>query len=153
MTTIAVKDGIIAFDSRQTRDNIIISDKAIKQKETECYIYFCTGCLDEIDRFIELHENNTKYQHPINVNAFIFSKESKNLFYAGVSNEATPLGEPILQLWKHKISGDEINAIGSGRDFAIAAMDLGMSAMEAIEYTTCRDIYTGGIINTFRIKD
>lgn len=37
-------------------------------------------------------------------------------------------------------------AIGSGARFALAAMDLGMNAEDALKYTCTRDIYSGGEI-------
>lgn len=151
MTTIAYKDGIIAYDSRSTRDRVVISDKSSKKNETEKYIYFYSGSVDEIHQFIDLHENNTKYDMPICVNAFIVDKETNRVFYSGVSNESTPTGEPALRLWKHEIDYDGINAIGSGWVQAFTAMDLGMSAKKAVEYAATRDIYTGGEINIFEI--
>lgn len=42
-------------------------------------------------------------------------------------------------------------AIGSGRDFALAAMDMGASAKEAVEAAAKRDVYTGGTIRTLII--
>lgn len=39
-------------------------------------------------------------------------------------------------------------AIGSGRDFALAAMDMGATAKEAVEMAAKRDVYTGGTIRT-----
>ena len=40
-------------------------------------------------------------------------------------------------------------AIGSGAEFAMSAMDFGMTAKEAVEYTMTRDIYTGGEVTVF----
>lgn len=151
MTTIAYKDGIIAYDSQVTRDHVVISTTDEKKHETDKYIYFCAGPIDEIDQFIDLHENGTKYNQPIGVNAFIFNKETKNIFYAGVSNESTPLGEPDLRFWKHEVNYN--NAIGSGWELAFVAMDLGMTAKEAVEYASKRDIYTGGEIKEFKVWD
>jgi len=42
--------------------------------------------------------------------------------------------------------------LGSGRDFAIAAMDHGKSAKEAVKYAMTRDTYTGGRIRVFNVK-
>lgn len=152
MTTIAYKDGVIAYDSQCTRDHVVISTTDNKKHETEKYIYFCAGALDEIVQFIDFHENGTKYFQVIGVNSFIVDKETNKVFYSGVANESTPLGEPDLRLWKHEINYDELNAIGSGWEIAFTAMDLGMSAEEAVIYTATKDIYTGGKINTFSVN-
>jgi len=41
-------------------------------------------------------------------------------------------------------AGGKFWAIGSGRDFAIAVMDLGLSAEEAVRRAAKFDVYTGG---------
>ncbi len=43
-------------------------------------------------------------------------------------------------------------AIGSGWQFAIAAMDFGKSAKQAIEYAMTRDNGTGGGVDCVRIR-
>ena len=44
-------------------------------------------------------------------------------------------------------------AIGSGNRFALAAMDFGKTAKEAVEYAACRDVYTGGKVESFRLDE
>lgn len=44
------------------------------------------------------------------------------------------------------------HAVGSGRDYAMAAMHLGKTAREAIEIASLYDIYTGAPITELRIK-
>jgi len=41
-------------------------------------------------------------------------------------------------------------AIGSGDTFALAAMDMGMSAVEAVQYAMTRDSGTGGTVGLFQ---
>ena len=43
-------------------------------------------------------------------------------------------------------------AVGSGAVFAIAAMDCGKSAVEAIRIAKKRDVNTGGRIRTIKVK-
>ncbi|GAI22667.1 unnamed protein product, partial [marine sediment metagenome] len=43
------------------------------------------------------------------------------------------------------------DAIGSGSAYALAAMDMGASAEEAVRAAMKRDIYTGGKVRTMRI--
>lgn len=43
-------------------------------------------------------------------------------------------------------------AMGSGRDFALAAMDHGKTPAESIEYAKTRDVYTGGEVHTHDIE-
>lgn len=42
--------------------------------------------------------------------------------------------------------------MGSGYQFAIAALDLGKTAKEAVNYAKTRDIYTGGRVRVFDVK-
>ena len=56
---------------------------------------------------------------------------------------------------EERIFKSEINyndAFGSGFRFALAAMDHGKSAKEAIEYAMTRDIYTGGNIQVIDVE-
>ena len=48
--------------------------------------------------------------------------------------------------WKSPIPAGAIYAIGSGADHAITAMDMGASAIGAVEMAAKRDTGTGGII-------
>lgn len=41
---------------------------------------------------------------------------------------------------------------GSGSDFALALIDMGKTAKEAVEYAMTRDIYTGGKVNVYDIE-
>ena len=42
-------------------------------------------------------------------------------------------------------------AIGSGASYALGAMDAGATAKEAVKIAS-RDVYTGGIIRTHKLK-
>lgn len=47
---------------------------------------------------------------------------------------------------------EQIYALGSGENWAMAAMDLGYSAKEAVRYAITRDRGTGGKIHTIHTK-
>jgi ATP-dependent protease HslVU (ClpYQ) peptidase subunit len=51
-----------------------------------------------------------------------------------------------------RISPETAYAIGSGAAFAMGAMDAGATAKEAVKIA-CRDVYTGGKIRTYKIKE
>ncbi len=61
------------------------------------------------------------------------------------------------ELWSYagshscKLRADMPIAIGSGRQFALAAMDLGKSAEEAIIYASSRDMFTNNVVQTIEI--
>jgi ATP-dependent protease HslVU (ClpYQ) peptidase subunit len=49
------------------------------------------------------------------------------------------------------LDGRSCDAIGSGEEYAIGAMDAGLSAKDAVKIACNRDIYSGGRIRTFKI--
>ena len=63
-----------------------------------------------------------------------------------------------LSIWRYEDKlvpfpvTDRFHAIGSGRDFAIAAMHMGKTAREAVELAIVYDIYTGGPITELTIE-
>lgn len=44
-------------------------------------------------------------------------------------------------------------SLGSGANFALAAMTMGKSAIEAVEVAAQLDVYTGGTIRTYKVSD
>lgn len=47
--------------------------------------------------------------------------------------------------------GRKYHSVGSGRDFALAAMALGKTAHEAVELASTFDVYTGGSVDCFEV--
>jgi len=43
-------------------------------------------------------------------------------------------------------------SLGSGGWFAMAAVDLGKTARESVEYAMTRDVYTGGKVHVYDIE-
>ncbi|MNJ79145.1 hypothetical protein D3C77_770710 [compost metagenome] len=54
-------------------------------------------------------------------------------------------------IWRQELDPANPDAIGSGAPYALAAMDMGASAEDAVRAAMKRDIYTGGKIRTLRI--
>lgn len=143
MTTIAYKDGVIAYDSRVTMDNLIIDDESEKHDLVDGVHFFYCGATSDNGHLINAYINNcTHTETRIDGNALVV--DSEGLFYIGVNHEN--------QLWKAPIRLGSHFAIGSGADFAFAFMDSGMSAVEAVKMTARRDSATGGVIRSFDIK-
>ena len=82
MTTIAYKDGIIAYDSRAMRGDYVLTDKADKKIETEENFYFMSGSVDEFKSFIDLYERSEQPTHKLDVCAFVNNKRERKLYYA-----------------------------------------------------------------------
>ncbi len=130
MTTIAYKDGVIAYDSRRTCDGRIITDSADKKRERDGHVFFGTGSTSDImnlmDAFFganieEAGNSQVLVVHDGRVTEIIWSEG---------------------RLFKYPVDHDY--AIGSGSDNAITAMDMGATAAEAVEMAMKRDTGTGG---------
>ena len=54
---------------------------------------------------------------------------------------------------KYNITPIDFNmCMGSGGDFALAAMDFGCSARQAVKYAMTRDTCTGGRVKVLKVK-
>ena len=53
---------------------------------------------------------------------------------------------------RHTFHIDGKWSFGSGGDAALAAMDLGHTAKEAVKFAATRDLYTGGAIQSYKLK-
>lgn len=56
------------------------------------------------------------------------------------------------KMHKFEIDMSKCFAIGSGRDHAYTAMDLGCSAVDAVKMAIKRDMCTGGKVRSFKVK-
>lgn len=146
MTTIAIKDGIIAYDSQTTAGEKIVSLKTDKKRSYDGYHFFGTGRTIDIDQLIaavlsgESEMPKTK-DGTLQAAALLVTPE-KDIYLCGYVDE-----ELVLQ----PLEDRECDSIGSGAEYAIGAMDAGCSAKEAVKIACGRDVYSGGRIRTFKI--
>lgn len=138
MTTIAYKDGVIAYDSRSTRGGMISSDSTNKRLSVNGVNFFFAGSVCDIDNLIKAYFGTG---HEV-ANCTALVSDSEALFTIGFDE-----GE----FFKQREDIKSHTAIGSGTPFAIMAMDLGLGAIEAVKATAKRDINTGGRIRSFKI--
>lgn len=141
MTTIAYKDGVIAYDGRATTDSgTIVYDDLDKCVERDGVRFVICGSTTGIDKLIEAY----------------FGKSHKSV---GASALAVVDGE----IWyvshdddhgieKSRVLPEHPYALGSGSDHAYTAMDMGATAFQAVEMASKRDSGTGGTIRTLTIK-
>lgn len=138
MTTIAYKDGIIAYDSRMTCGSTVFSDNGEKKAEDGSgLVIVFSGPSFLIDEMISIW--NGAETNCSDFNAIAFSEGCFYLVCPGENGTITKTRIP---------EGDHF-AIGSGSDHAITAMDMGASAKEAVKIAAKRDVYTGGKIKTW----
>lgn len=137
MTTIAYRDGIIATDGQVTAGDVIVFLDEIKREEKDCVAFFLCGSEDEREELMD---------------AWPEGKVSKDCNAGGFAiNQGVLLGccanNGRVSTWSHPRSANW--AFGSGEQFAIGAMDAGLTAADAIAVASNRDVATGGTIRTY----
>lgn len=144
MTTIAYKDGIIAYDGRCTGGSTILEDDHDKKIVRDGYIYFLSGEIGYADDFIEMYRSEI-YDH---------EKLTKIDLYAMVvtPEKICNIGIEDGKIYENPMRPEKYYALGSGYTYALAAMDFGKTAKEAIKYASTRDLYTGGKIRTHKVN-
>lgn len=140
MTTIAYKDGVIAYDSRTSAGSVITNDNAEKHYERDGIHFFMCGSLCDYDAFFSVFSGaKTDYSPDVSCLAVIDGR-------VYVCSHDSEKG-----VWKSPIDMAQSYAIGSGSEFAWGAMDCGATAAQAIRIAMKRDSGTGGQIRTFEI--
>lgn len=146
MTTICYKDGTISYDSQATAGDRIVDSNINKKRTVEGYHFFCAGSIIDIDKLIAAVFDQEFDLHPkregcLQAIAFLVTPD-RQVYKCAYQDD-----ELILI----PIDSDKCDAIGSGEEYAIGAMDFGASAKDAVKVAMNRDIYTGGRIRTFVI--
>lgn len=146
MTTVAYKDGVIAYDSRVTASNgVIVDDNFNKMHKEGGLIFFYCGSPADLEDFIKSFIDwKVCRDTELDIEAVVYDCESNMLYRSSIDPDTKAP-------FKFKYRLDNHYAMGTGSRFALAFMDTGMSAYEAIKATVKRDSYTGGIIKTFKL--
>lgn len=141
MTTIAYKDGVIAYDSRQTAAEIIVDDTIDKHYFVNNAHFFVTG-----DTSVLALDNlfNADYG-----GTFVSDTEAlvvrNNKLYLRIFHKN--------KCYDYLLDRTRCYAIGSGGAFALAAMDMGVGAVKAVMQAMLRDPFTGGKVRVFNIDE
>jgi 20S proteasome alpha/beta subunit len=141
MTTIAYKDGVIAYDSRVTRGSLIDYDDFEKLVYRDGHRFLFTGSGCDFPALIDEYLGLKLSDKPLEASGVVIT--NGRLYQIGHDAESG--------FWIDEVWSERTYAAGSGRDFALAAMDMGATAKEAVELATRRDVYTGGVIRTLVI--
>lgn len=141
MTTIAYRDGVIAYDSRVTEDDLIISDSYSKCfKHDDLYLFFAG---DVIIVPLVADFLNGRCPDPVvgELDAIVWTGEE--LIWAGLSDG---------YYFKMPMDYGTPFALGSGKNHVYTAFDMGADALTAVKMAVKRDKNTGGNINQFCIR-
>lgn len=140
MTTIAYnhRDREIAVDSRVSLDNMILTDESFKMIERSGVKFFTAGKSCDYDLMIDGYFGLDIKLIP---ECSMIAIDNGVVYLVSANNDAV--------ICKAKM---ECNVtLGSGECFALAAMDFGKTAAEAVEYAKTRDPFTGGKVNVFSV--
>ena len=141
MTTIAYKDGVIAYDSRVTRGSLIDHDDYEKLIHRQGHRFLFTGCGPDFAALIDEFLGVKAGDKPLDATGLVIT-----------NGRLCQIGRDVESgFWMDDVWAERPFAIGSGRDFALAAMDMGATAKEAVAAAARRDVYTGGTIRTVTI--
>lgn len=157
MTTIAVKDGIMVGDGRCSLGSTVIKDDMVKVFWINNHLMGGAGRARSISTFAQWLQKHTDYtivnqevgdlvdlippvlQDDEEFTALVLTPDRQVLMYDG--NVALNLGQDVTA------------SIGSGSVFAIAAMDAGASAEDAVKIAMKRDVYSGGEITVVQLEE
>jgi len=133
------KDKQVAVDSRIVSHGLAKSDYFDKTVENEFGLWIYCGSAADIKDLCKLKHNDKVDPIP-DCSAFLIA--DGKCYDVIVNNDG---------YCEHfELSFNEAN--GSGMQLALAAMDFGKNAKEAVEYAMIRDIYSGGKVRVFDVK-
>lgn len=144
MTTIAYKDGWLVSDSRETSGERVDTDRCKKiYRLPDGSLYAGSG-----ESAIIMH----LYQELLKA-ARVKKKVLPNIQLKGI-NAIVVANKKNVNYYEKGIwtSLDYPFAIGTGSHYALAAMDNGASAEEAVRIACKRDIYSGGRLQKYRVQ-
>ncbi len=142
MTTIAYKDGVIAYDSQITCGSTVTYDDYEKCHEVKGVKFFMCGKTCDYTALQDAYFG-AAVSKEVDASAIVADGDGLWCVGAGVEDG----------FWKSPIPASAIYAIGSGADHAITAMDMGATAHKAVQMAAKRDTGTGGLIRTVIINE
>lgn len=142
MTTIAYRNNVIAFDSRITADDTILYDDFDKSRTVDGVTFVICGELSGYDDLIAAYFG-TKPAAPNTDNAALVVDSGK-IWCIGIGEDGA--------CWRSPVMLDRPYALGSGSAYALAAMDLGVGAADAVQCAKARDPFSGGLVRTISIE-
>lgn len=143
MTTIALNSSHIAADGRSCFGSQIQTEERIKLHLSGPYIYAVAGKGAVTNALIAWHQAGADPARvpPGNFDWDLLVVSIEDRF---IYQSTCP--------YPRSLEPDEPFAMGSGDDFALAALDLGKTPAEAVAAAAKRDIYTGGRILSWDIR-
>ncbi|MCP4342012.1 MAG: hypothetical protein GY799_24805 [Desulfobulbaceae bacterium] len=143
MTTILYshKEKLIAYDSRITCGNKISSDCIEKSKRVKDVTFFFTGCPADDEKIIESYFSDGRdIDSRAGVSGFAIDHKERKVFLLSRDN---------CELVVDSIECSD--SLGSGGEFALASLDHGKTARQAVKYAMTRDCRSGGKVRVVKV--
>lgn len=147
MTTIAIKDKILAFDSKLTADGQF-SGFFVKGRRFKNHLVAAAGSAQEIEAFLDWFEAGATedlkrkfglHEREVDIQALSIDRKGNIFLYED-------------RLYPYRVDA-AFYAAGSGGSIAIGAMAAGASAEQALRIAAKFDSYTGGGIKTLSFDE
>lgn len=141
MTTIACKSGELATDSRITHGDMIVSDRRTKvHRLRDGSLVAWAGSVQDAELLLRAMRKTSRDPHP--------KLEAISALHLRLDGS---LYEYEGEAWVKQDPG--YYATGSGAPYALAAMDAGASAREAVRIAIKRDVNSGGRVQSLKLKE
>jgi len=137
---------VIAYDSRQTRGEHIVTDDYEKAEVIDGVTFIFLGSTCDFKALAQMYLGKPPCKQPEHLkdsNAVVI--DNGKIYYIGVNADAD--GGDELVITPVTVS----TAWGSGYAFAIGAMDAGFEAVEAVHVAIGRDVWSGGKVRTISL--
>ena len=142
MTTVAYnyEDKEIAVDGRVTTGDLVSCDNYDKTRtRDDGLIFIVAGMVCDVDLLVESYPYGYEGMDELEAMALVIDD--------GKVYQCT------LHDKKYHVTPITFNCcMGSGGDFALAAMDMGKTAKQAVKYAGTRDLCTGGKVKVIKVK-
>lgn len=136
MTTIAYDGVSVCADGRIVYNDVITSDEYNKTlKNDQGDLFFVAGDATVAERFVKEFKDFEYSAFDFDISAIVI--KNNKVYHVGTCSEGGR-----FRFWSMDVRGMKF-AIGSGAQFAKAAMDFGMDSVDAIKAANKRCIYTG----------
>ena len=140
MTTVVYnhEEKEIGIDSRVTSGNFIESDDYIKMIEANGIKFFLCGEVAGMEMIVRNYPDDLEFE--TNSHGFLLKDGVITYLYTD--------GLKIRE-----ITQNNSLSVGSGSEWALAALDMGKTTEEAIKYAMTRDNSTGGKIRIYKLTE
>ena len=133
------EEKVIVVDGRCTKGHDIVSDQYNKVMKRDGLTFICAGKVADLQALVDSYPYGFEGMDELEAIAFVV--DDGEVFECTISD-----GD-------YNVCPITFNsANGSGTPYALAALDFGCTAKQAMKYVMTRDSATGGKVQTIKVK-